>query len=83
MYFSDFYEVISWAFLVKLVLGKYHRISIDDKSTLVQLTHLPLNKMAAILQTVFSDTILLMKSFVFWLMFVPKGPIDKHKRYIS
>ena len=31
------------------------------------LTHFPLDKMAAILQTIFSDAFLWMKSFVFWL----------------
>ena len=50
---------------------------------MVQLIHLPLNKMAAILQTVFSDTILLMKSFVFWLMFVLKGPIDNKQALVG
>ena len=33
------------------------------------LTHLPLDKMAAISQTIFADTFLWMKSFVFWLQF--------------
>ena len=32
-------------------------------------THLPLDKMAAILQTVFSDVFSWMKSFVFWIKF--------------
>ena len=32
-----------------------------------ELTHLPLDKMAAILLTIFSDAFLWMKSFVFWL----------------
>ena len=31
------------------------------------LTHIPLNKMAAISQTIFSDALSWMKSFVFWL----------------
>ena len=33
------------------------------------LTHLPLDKMAAISQKIFSDAFLWMKSFVFWLKF--------------
>ena len=33
------------------------------------LTHLPLDKMAVILQTIFSDAFLWTKSFVFWLKF--------------
>ena len=33
------------------------------------LTHIPLNKMATILQTIFSDAVSWMKSFVFWLKF--------------
>ena len=33
------------------------------------LTHLPLDKMASILQTIFSDALLWMKSFVFWSKF--------------
>ena len=33
------------------------------------LTHFPLDKMAAISQTIFSDTFSWMKSFVFWLKF--------------
>ena len=48
-----------------------------------ELTHLHLDKMAAILQTIFSDGFLWMKSFVCILMkislkFVPKGPIDNY-----
>ena len=35
----------------------------------LQLTHFPLDKMAAILQTVFSDAFSWMKSFVFWSKF--------------
>ena len=46
------------------------------------LTHLPLDKMAAILQTMFSDAFSWMKSFVFWLKFhwslFPKGPTGKN-----
>ena len=34
-----------------------------------QLTHLPLDKMAAISQTIFSDAYSWMKHFVFWLKF--------------
>ena len=34
------------------------------------LTHLPLDKMSAISQTIFSDVLLSMKSFVFWLKFL-------------
>ena len=49
-------------------------------SIMYRLTHLPLNKMAAIWQTIFSDAILEMKSFIISikisLTFVPKGPID-------
>ena len=40
------------------------------------LTHLPLDKMAAILQTIFSDAISRMKWFLFGLR--PKGPIGNH-----
>ena len=35
----------------------------------ILLTHLPLDKMAAILQTIFSNAFSWMKSFVFWLTF--------------
>ena len=43
-----------------------------------KLTHLPLDKMAAISQTTFLNAFSWMNSFVFWisLKFVPKGPID-------
>ena len=41
------------------------------------LTHLSLDKMAAISQTIFSDAFLWKKSFVFWSKFVSKGPIHK------
>ena len=40
-----------------------------QQSALNELTHLPLDKMAAILQTIFSDAFLLMKSFVLLLKF--------------
>ena len=44
------------------------------------LTDLPLDKIAAISQTIFSDVFLWMKSFVFWwkisLKFVPRSPVD-------
>ena len=33
------------------------------------LTHLPLNKMAAISHTIYSDTFVWIKSFEFWLKF--------------
>ena len=35
----------------------------------IKLTHFPLDKMAAILQTVFADAFSWMKNFVFWLKF--------------
>ena len=42
----------------------------------------PLDKMAAILQTIFSDALSWIKSFAFLLkislMFVPKGPFDNN-----
>ena len=45
-----------------------------------QLTHLALDKMAAIWQTIFSKTLPWLKKFDFWLKFywsfVPMGPID-------
>ena len=45
-----------------------------------QLIHLPLDKMVAISQTIFSGAILWMKGLAFWfkilLKFVSKGPID-------
>ena len=51
-----------------------------DPNALVLLIHLPLDKMAAISQTMFSDAFSWMKSFVVWLQFylkfVPKGPND-------
>ena len=45
--------------------------------------HVPLDKMAAISQTIFSDAFSWMKSFVLKLIkislkFVPKGPIDNN-----
>ena len=44
------------------------------------LTHLPLNKMAAISQTVFSDACFMNEKFKIFikisLKFVPEGPID-------
>ena len=46
-------------------------------STLVQLIHLSLNKMAAILQPTFLHAFLRTKSLVFWFEFVPKRLIDK------
>ena len=46
------------------------------------LTHLPLDKMATISQTIFSDAFSWMKMFVFWckisLKFVRKCPIDNN-----
>ena len=50
------------------------------------LTHLPLDKMATISQTIFSDAFLWMTSFWFWLInsleFVPRGPIDNEPALI-
>ena len=43
-----------------------------------ELIHLPLDKMAAVLQTIFSDAFSWMKSFLFSLKFVPKDPIDNN-----
>ena len=45
-------------------------------SSYVLVTHLPLDKMAAISLMISSVAFSWMKSFVFWLTFVPKGPID-------
>ena len=46
------------------------------------LTHLSLDKMAVILQTIFSDAFMWMKSFCILIKisqnFVPKGPIDNN-----
>ena len=52
------------------------------------LTHPPLDKMAAILQTIFSDYFQSwMKSFVFWLKFhwslFSKGPIDNKSALVQ
>ena len=44
-------------------------ISHDSQGLDSILTHLPPDKMAAILQTIFSDAFSWMKSFVFWLIF--------------
>ena len=47
---------------------------------IINLIHLPLGKMAATSETIFSDAFVWIKSCVFRLkfrrMFVPKGPID-------
>ena len=50
-------------------------------------THLPLDKMASISQTISSDAFSLMKSFVFWLdrtslKFAPNGPIDSNQALV-
>ena len=42
------------------------------------LTHLPLDKVALISQTIFSYAFSWMKNFVFWLKFVPKGQINNN-----
>ena len=48
------------------------------------LTHLPLDKLAAISQTIFLDAFVWMESFVFWfkieisLELVPKGSTDSN-----
>ena len=62
----------------------YSMLQIKPKSYIC-LTHLPLDKIDAILQTIFSDAFSWMKSFIFWLIkikislkFVPKGPIDNN-----
>ena len=41
----------------------------SDHTNTFQLTHLPMDIMAAISQTIFSDAFLWMKSFVIWLKF--------------
>ena len=52
------------------------------------LTHLPLDKMATISETIFSDAILWMKSFVFWLKFhwrlfvKVQTPIDNNRALV-
>ena len=49
------------------------------------LIHLPLGKMVVISQTLFSDALLWMKYFVFWLNFtefVPKGPTDYNQALV-
>ena len=47
---------------------------------LQHLTHLPLDKMSAVSQTIFSDAFSWMKSLVFWLKFHWSllGPIDNN-----
>ena len=48
---------------------KYKRFALKGMISewMIQLTHLPLDKMAPISQTMFSDAFSWMKSFVFWL----------------
>ena len=57
-----------------------------DTATSVTLTHLPLDRMAAILQTIFPGALLCMKHFCISikisLKFVPKGPIDNNPALI-
>ena len=43
----------------------------------------PQDKMTAISQTIFSDAFSWMKSFVFWLKVVPKGPIDNNTALVE
>ena len=70
-------NVITWA----AKLSGFHHLNIHDRRHKT-LTHLPLNKMAAILRTIFSDAFSWMTFFSFWnkisLKFVSKGPIDNN-----
>ena len=62
---------ISWLMMTQWCKESGHQQSCYGPSSPVmfQFTHLPLNKMAAFLQTIFSNAFLWMKSFVFWLKF--------------
>ena len=71
---------VSWSYLVSAVtwftstkLSPSSNITKQPHKTKGELhgklTHLPLDKMAAISQRIFSDAFLWMKSFVFWLKF--------------
>ena len=48
---------------------EWYLVEIQSELRCFHLTHLPLNKMAAISQMIFSDTFSWMKRFVFWLKF--------------
>ena len=57
------------------------KINIDmSPPSMKMLTHLPLDKIASVSQTIFSNAFSWMKNFVFFVLislkFVPKGPID-------
>ena len=60
----------------------------DDGYCVSALTHLSLDKMATVSQTIYSDTFSSMQSFVFWLKFyisstfVPRGPINNNPALI-
>ena len=63
-------QQFSWILKIsipKVCLKFIHLKSQSYLSGVSVLTHLPLDKLAAISQTIFSDAFLLMKSFVFWL----------------
>ena len=58
--------------------GPFSRIPSNSVGSLQTLTHLPLDKMAAISRMIFWVAFSWMKSFVkISLKFAPKGPIDK------
>ena len=65
------------AALIKALIGRQRWVGLnrqvstceDELANTKPLTHLPLGKMAAISQTIFSDAFSWMKSFVFWLKF--------------
>ena len=71
---------------LELFLGN---IKLDENGTYVWvfLTHLPLDKMAAFLQMIFSDAFSWMEnfciSFKISLKFVPKGPIDNNPAMVQ
>ena len=52
------------------------------ESATTPLTHLPMDKMAAIYQAIFSDRYSWMKSFKISLKFVPKGLIDNNQTLV-
>ena len=60
---------ITYHYQTTHVVYKTSTIDITKQLLWHILTHLPLDKMAAILQVLFSDAFSLMKSFAFWLNF--------------
>ena len=64
-----------------MALSWYWHISKQVSASMLDLIHLPLDKMVAISQMIFSDAFLLMK--ILYFEFVPKRPIDNNSALVQ